>query len=284
MQKLASINITVSTQPPPTFFHLSLLIAGAFTFAYCFGVIIHEIGHVLAYWYYGISTTTLVLDPLGHSYMTPAIENPEGELLQRSGGTLFNVFCAILSASFFWKKKSLFALPILIWPASALIQESIAIILDVINGLPFDWAFVVASGIPIYMVLLLSIIFLISGCGVFLYLLSIAGISKSWPTPKIIASCLIAVTPFFIISLIYALFFLESDRDNWVLSKSIALGASILLSIIMAFMFKPSIYFLQTMLGTKPGTNSKQRLTLGPVILSNITALFIILFCGLFFN
>ncbi|WP_444996107.1 hypothetical protein [Aliikangiella sp. IMCC44359] len=263
-----------------SFFKILILISSSFTFAYCLGVGVHELGHVLAYQYHGISTKTFVLDPFGHSYMVPEIDYAEGELLQRSGGSLFNIFCALLVSSVFWKKKNLFAFPLLMWPATALIQESVAIILDIINGMTFDWAFVASEGVPVYAIIGLSIVFLILGCSIFLSLLSIAGLKPSDSISQIIATCLISVTPFFIISLIYAMFFLVSDKDNWVLSKSIALAASIVLSMIIAFLFKPTYPFLNRFI--IPISN--QIVENKQVVSSMIITLLFIAFCSFFYN
>lgn len=260
-------------------YSISLLVGSAFTFAYCFGVAIHEIGHVLAYQYYGIPTIEFVLDPLGHSYMEPVRDHAPGELLQRSGGSLFNIICASLVASFFVKNHNLYAFPIMMWVGAAFIQESIAIILDLINGKTHDWAFVVAEGIPVSLVLLVAAIFLLVGSAILLRLLAIAGVKADDSIKKIVTICLLGITPFFIISLIYVSFFLSSDDDNWVLSKSIALAASVVLSLVFALMFKPSFPTLEKLW---PITN--QTIHNSHVVFSMSLALFFIVFCAFFFN
>ena len=256
-----------------------LLVASAFTFAYCFGVAVHEVGHVVAYQYYGIATEKLVLDPFGHSYMVPVIENAAGELLQRSGGSLFNIFCACCLSAVFWKKHNLYAFPILMWAGAAFIQESVAIILDILNGSTFDWALVVKEGISVYLVLLLSAVFMFIGCSIFLRLLAIAGVRPNYPITRIMMICLLGISPFFVLSLIYVSLFLVSEQDNWVFSKSIALGASILLSLIFSLLFKPLYPMLQKILPI-----NTQSISQGHVTFSILVALSFFIFCAFLYN
>jgi len=260
-------------------YRVTILVASAFTFAYCFGVSIHEIGHIVAYQYYGISTEILVLDPFGHSYMEPVRDYAAGELLQRSGGSLFNVICACLVSTFFWKKQNLYAFPILMWSGAAFIQESVAILLDVANGVPRDWGFVVAEGIPVYLVLSLSAIFMLIGCGIFLRLLAVAGIKPHHSNTKIMTVCLLGITPFFIISLIYVNLFLGSDQNHLVESKSISLGASIVLSLIFSIMFKPFYPKLEKVWSVNSQVISQKHL-----ISSFSIAVLYVAFCAFFYN
>jgi hypothetical protein len=211
--------------------------------------------------------------------MVPFKDYAEGELLQRGGGSLFNILCACCVSSLFWKKHNLYAFAILMWSATAFIQESVAIILDVINGLPFDWSFVVAEGVPVSIVLCISVVFLFVGSGLFLRLLAIAGVRTFWPLTRLIALCVLAISPFFVISLIYAGLFLVSDQDNWVLSKSIALGASIALSLIFSLLFKPLYPVLERFLPIRD-----QVIKLSHIGLSTAAAFLFLLFCTIFYN
>lgn len=268
-----------STINDDTILKTLLLIAGAFIFAYSFGVFIHEIGHVLAYQYYGVATKVFVLDPLGHSYMEPVKDYAAGELFQRSGGSLVNIFCANIVFVLLWKKQNLYTFPILMWAPTAFIQESIAIILDVMNGLPFDWAFVVAEGIPVFAVLCLSAIFLTVGCLIFLRLVALAGVRPHYSSLKIMTICIAGVAPFFILSLVYAGYFLVSDLDNWVISKSISLGASIVLSIFLSILFKPLYPILEKLLPVK--TQKLERSHVGTALFA---ASAFLIFGALFYN
>ncbi len=256
-----------------------VLVASAFTFAYCFGVFIHEIGHILGYQYYGIATKKLVLDPFGHSYMLPLKENPAGDLLQFSGGSLLNIISACLVASLFCKNHNMFAFPLLMWAGVAFIQESIAIVLDLVNGSTFDWTLVVAAGMPIYLVIIFSLLCMGAGCTIFLRLLAIVGINPDDSYTKILTICILGISPFFIISLIYVLFFMVTDQDNWILSKSISLGASIILSVVLALLFKPLYPMLEKFLPVK--SRDIKPTHLGSSL--SIAVLFT-LFCLFFFN
>jgi hypothetical protein len=256
-----------------------LLIAGGFIFAYSFGVFVHEIGHVLAYKYYGIDTKVFVFDPLGRSYMEPIKDYAAGELFQRSAGSLINIFCANIVFVLLWKKQNLYTFPILIWAPTAFIQESIAIILDVMNGLPFDWAFVVAEGIPVFAVLCLSVIFLVVGCLFFLRLVALAGARPNYSLLKIMTICIAGIAPFFILSLVYVSYFLVSDLDNLVISKSISLGASIVLSIFLSTLFKPLYPVLERFLPLK--TQKPERSHVGTTLFA---ASVFLIFGALFYN
>jgi len=256
-----------------------LLVASSFTFAYCFGVTIHEIGHVLAYQYYDIDTIIFVLDPFGHSYMEPIKDYAPGELLQRSGGSLFNVICACLVSSIFWKKHNLYAFPLLMWSGAAFIQESVAILLDTMNGLPRDWAFVAAEGVSVYLVLALSALFMFIGCAIFLRLLAIAGVRTHHSNAKIMTISLMGISPFFVISLIYVAIFFTAEDRGWILSKSIALGASVLLSLLFSLLFKPLYPVLDKVLSIKTQTIKFEHVSSSIGI-----ALVFITFCTFFYN
>lgn len=227
--------------PPPTNNSASiiLLIACSFVFAYALGVVVHEIGHVLAYACYGIPTKVIVLDPLGHSFMTPVEENAAGELLQRSGGPLFNIVCACLCSAVLWNRSSAYLYPFSMWVSVAFIQESVGMVLDLVNGDDFDWALVAAEGVPTYVIAFFAGVLLLLGCPLFLRMLALAGVHPSRSYFDIARLCVLGISPFFAISLVYAVGFLTSTKDNWVFSKSISLATSIGLSLCFAGVYRP---------------------------------------------
>ena len=117
------------------------------------------------------------------------------------------------------------------------------------------------------------------GCAIFLRLLALAGVRPDYPNKSIMTIALFGITPFFVISLIYAGFFLVSEHDNWVFSKSIALGASILLSLIFAILFKPLYPGLEKIWPVKPQQIKQKHLAC-----SILMAVSFVIFCAFFFN
>ena len=222
---------------------ISLLLFSSFTFAYSLGVLLHEIGHVLGYQSFGVPTIEFVFQPLGRSFMEPQFE-VEGNValgIVYSAASLFNVLCASLVLGFTWRKQSLMLFPFMMWGATAPIQESIAIILDVANGGAFDWTMVVAAGVPMAMVLLLSFFLMILGCLIFLRLITFCGLAPRDPWIKKVAISISAIAPFFALSLVYSL----AHQGEMLFSKGIALGSSLGLAILLSSVHGVSFEFLE---------------------------------------
>jgi hypothetical protein len=252
------------------------LLSGSFIFAYCFGIIIHELGHVLAYLYYGVSTNVFVIHPFGRNYMEPMVDITHGKFLIGASGTLFNVFCAISFSFLFIRTKNLFLMPFLIWGATSLIQESIAIILDITKGSQYDWSKVISSGIPLWIVISLSIFFLVIGSLYFLRLMAFAGLKKSDSYIKILSVCLGSVIPFFLFALIYSIMY----QKTMIFSKTVPLISSIILSLLLSITFKPTFNYLGKILPNKKAITIEFQ----HIVFSISLALIIILFGLLYFN
>ena len=253
------------------------LLSGSFIFAYCFGVVIHELGHVLAYLYYGVSTDVFVIHPFGRNYMEPVVDITHGKLLISASGSLFNVLCAISFSFLFRHTKNIYFMPFLMWGATSLVQEAIAIILDIVNGSQFDWSIVVATGIPIWIVICLSISFLLIGSLYFLRLMAFAGLRKGDSYTKILSVCLASVIPFFLFALIYASLY----QETMIFSKMIAFISSIILSLLLSIAFRPTFDYLK-----KVVLHNKRVSTIGwqHIAFSIGLALVIILTGLLYFN
>jgi len=218
-----------------------LLVSGSFVFSYCFGVFMHEVGHVLAYLYYGIPTSVFVVHPFGRSYMKPGVDIENGLLLIGVSGSLFNIACAMSCSFVFRHSRNLMLLPLLMWRATSLLQEAVAMNLDMISGGRFDWAKVVATGIPMSLVVWLSIIFLVVGCISFLRLLALAGVTRGDSLYRILVICSGAIVPFFLVSFAYAWMF----DQTLIYSKLVALASSVALSAMVAVLFKPAFPYLE---------------------------------------
>jgi len=223
------------------------LLSGSFIFAYCFGIVIHELGHVFAYLYYGVSTDVFVIHPFGRNYMEPAVEIAHGKLLTAASGSLFNVLTAIGFSFLFRHTKKIILMPFLMWGATSLIQEAIAIILDIVKGSQFDWSIVVATGIPVWIVICLSICFLLLGSAYFLRLMAFAGLMKSDSYTKILIVSLASVVPFFLFSMIYASLY----QETMIFSKTIPFISSIILSLLFSIAFRPTFDYLEKILPNK---------------------------------
>lgn len=224
-----------------------LLLSSSFIFAYCFGIVIHELGHVLAYMHYGVSTNVFVIHPFGRNYMEPVVDITYGKLLIGASGSLFNVFCAISLSFLLRRTKTVFFMPFIIWGATSLIQEAITMILDIVKGSQFDWSIVVATGIPVWIVICLSITFLILGIMYFLRLMAFAGLRKSDSYTKILGVCLASVIPFFLLALIYSSLY----QETMIFSKMIAFISSIILSLLLSIIFRPTFDYLEKILHNK---------------------------------
>ena len=85
-----------------SYIQTALLVLGAFIFAYSIGIVFHEIGHVLAYKIYGVSTTNFVIQPLGQSFMSTAVEVKNDFALGVVNGAAPSLMCLVRPVFFYF--------------------------------------------------------------------------------------------------------------------------------------------------------------------------------------
>lgn len=212
--------------------HQVLILSTSFVFAYILGIIIHEIGHVAAYALVGIPTDAFVIHPFGRNYMLPAQEAPKEFIpFVYMAGTLLNLITATALWVTLKRTRNSFLLPLLMLSATSFIQESIGIILDVVNGGDFDWAIVSDTALPTPVIFAISSILLVIGCIQFLKMLAMVRVRKDLKQAIMVA--LSVVTPYFLLSLGYVLLF----EENKIPARAIALGVSVILGISLSVIY-----------------------------------------------
>jgi hypothetical protein len=140
-----------------------LLLAGAFTFAFLLGEMVHEFGHYLTHLAYGNTGVGIHLDPFGGSRIVGVTSLPLNVMgVTSAAGPLFNLALGTTCSLLLWRKHRPGLLPLLLWGPVAMVQEGVTFSLGLLTpGGDAQW--VVAAGIPMAVVLTVGIGLLLTG-------------------------------------------------------------------------------------------------------------------------
>jgi hypothetical protein len=140
-----------------------LLLAGAFTFAFLLGEMVHEFGHYLAHLAYGNAGVGVHLDPFGGSRIVGVTSLPLNVMgVTSAAGPLFDLVMATTCSLLLWRKRRPELLPFLLWGPVAMVQEGVTFSLGLLTpGGDAQW--IVAAGIPMAVVLAVGIGLLLTG-------------------------------------------------------------------------------------------------------------------------
>lgn len=162
-----------------------LLLFLSFTFANSVTVAIHELGHAIAIRAGGISDVRIILHPYISSMV---IWKPVPELLGfvDAAGPLFNILVSTIIFAIFWKFRKPAFMPLLIMAPISYFQEGFSSFMQIVlNQTGTDSIRIVESGIPKPIVLIIAVIFLLLGIFLFVSLLPMFGIRKSFSFGRI---------------------------------------------------------------------------------------------------
>lgn len=151
------------------------ILLGAYAFSIVLSSFIHEVGHVLAMRYFGITSIRLVINPLTESYAMPLVNLPnEHMLLISSSGMIFQFIVTTLMAGLLWKNRNLLALPLLTcFPFSMLNIGSYLLMGSIVDG--SDVVLMADAGLPLYIIRIVGITTLLLGVFSFTRILSGVG-------------------------------------------------------------------------------------------------------------
>jgi len=139
-----------------------LLLLGSFTFAFCLGEAVHELGHFLAHRAYG-TEVGIKLDPFGGSRILNGSSAPhETWGVTSAAGPLFNLMVGLTVSVSLWRYRRPALLPLLLWGPIALVQEGVTFSLGMLTS-GGDARLIVESGVPAPAILGLGVLFLLSG-------------------------------------------------------------------------------------------------------------------------
>lgn len=158
-----------------------LLLAGAFTFAFLLGELIHDSGHYFCHLAYGISGVGVHFDPFGGTHISGA-DGLSVEVLGITSvaGPLSNLVLSLVVFTPLWKIKRPILLPLVIWGPVAMIQEGVTFSLGLLTP-GGDAQLISALGVPQFILLIIGITLLVAGLATVILLLPLAGLEKDDP-------------------------------------------------------------------------------------------------------
>ena len=141
----------------------TILLAGAFTFAFLLGEMVHELGHYFSHMAYGNDNIGVHLDPFGGSHITGVSTLPLKIMAATSAaGPLFNLLLGCACTFLLWKFRRPALLPFLLWGPVALVQEGVTFSLGTLTP-GGDAAWIIAAGIPQPLILTTGILLFVTG-------------------------------------------------------------------------------------------------------------------------
>jgi hypothetical protein len=247
-----------------TLLKAALLFMGASFFAFCLCLFVHEIGHYLSFTILGIPSGGIVLNPFGGNYAIRLGEygTPWRRALFGFSGPFLTVLIGVMVSLLLWRRRAPVLLPLLMVGSTSLLTESVGMILDITDA-SGDWAKVMQIGIPAGILWLLAVVMLIAGCIWMLQLLPLTGIRSQDALWRKLVVYLAGFPVFFLCAVIYQTLFggdyyipgrggplLMEDLRK---AKSIQLGASIVLTIMVTALHKPLFPWLDRLSHTPVG-------------------------------
>ncbi len=212
-----------------------LLLAGAFTFAFLFGEMVHEFGHYLGHLALGNPDIQIHLDPFGGSRMVGASSLSDKVLgITAATGPLFNLILGIACFLLLWQKRRPVLLPLLLWGAVSMIQEGITFSLGFLtSGGDAEW--IAAVGIPAALILTTGILCILAGIVAITLLLPLAGVEADSSYWKRLLIVLLGMGSFMLLRSAHS--FIASPDS--IMENLVPLIFSLLLAVIVALIDKP---------------------------------------------
>lgn len=222
-----------------------LLIAGAYTFAFCVSLIFHEYGHATIQWLGGLPGTQIHLHPFDMSYVTrdESVWFAPGSVLEpihAIAGSGLNMLLALLIFLTVWRFRTPYLLPVLILPGTSFLMEGVGMIVDLAMG-GNDWEiFMSLVGVPLIGMVGLMTTALGLGMVFMCQVMPLAGIDPDDALFKRLLPIL-GVVAFFAVSLLYSMVFGSKYRStaHVIETRMIALFGSLALVLVIVLLYRP---------------------------------------------
>lgn len=153
-----------------------LLLAGAFTFSFLLGEMVHDSGHYFCHLAHGNHQVQVHFDPFGGTHISGANGLPDHVLgVTSAAGPMTNLILGLVSFFLLWRVRRPVLLPFLLWGPVAMIQEGVTFSLGLLTP-GGDGQWIMVLGIPQAFILMTGIFLLIAGMIGITLLLPLAGI------------------------------------------------------------------------------------------------------------
>lgn len=212
-----------------------LLLAGAFTFAFLFGEMVHELGHYLAHLAFGNTSVRIHLDPFGGSRIVGVRSLPLNVMgVTSAAGPLFNLVIGMVCLFVMRRTRRPELLPLLLWGPVAMIQEGVTFSLGLLTpGGDAQW--IIATGVPVALILTVGILWLLAGLVAVSLLLASTVLNHSETFWTKLGIVLVGMTSLILIRAIHAFVVVPTlSTENLV-----PLIFSLLLAVIVVALHKP---------------------------------------------
>lgn len=236
-----------------------LFLASSFILAYCLQITVHELGHYFAGWFTGTEGGRIILHPFLNSQVifarVPSVSN---QVFIGIMGVIMDLALAIPFALFAWRKKNAFTLPLLMWGAIAFIGEGIGM-LGNIAALPYSYddvgqlMLIDISPTPL---ILLSIIFVISGLIMMILIMPLSGVSPEDSFLKKLIAFFCCLPLYFTLAILYIKVFDPQNLDTLDI-RLMQFQIGLVFTILLAAVYKPMDKFLRRMMNTKAVSQPK---------------------------
>jgi hypothetical protein len=183
----------------------TLLLGGAFTFAFLLAEMIHDCGHYLCHQTYGNIQVQVHFDPFGGTHIVGADHLPAEILaITSAAGPLSNLAFGVICFVVLWKQKRPILLPLLLLGPLAMIQEGVTFSLGLLTpGGDAQW--ISNLGFPQSGLLAIGMLLLTGGLVALTLLLPLAGIEPGNPARRRLLIVLFSICPLMLIRFAYSL-------------------------------------------------------------------------------
>ncbi len=225
-----------------------LFLFASFTFVFCLGEAVHELGHLLAHRAYGYEAG-MILDPFGGSRTLGSSSPRAIRGATSAAGPLFNLLLGVTVLSLLWSRRRPANFPFLLWGPVAMLQEGVTFSLG--NLTPGgDAALIVEWGVPFAVVLGFGIFLLIAGIAVLGWLLPLVNLSPQDSIDRKFAVVAGGMVSFMLLRwVLAAIISPELSQENL-----IPLIFSLLLAVIVVLLNKPLQPLLRRIVEVRTGT------------------------------
>lgn len=224
-----------------------IAITVSFIIAFLVQLVVHEFGHYISGVLVGAKGGQVILHPFYNSKVvfssTPGMT---AEIIIGISGIVLDLVLATTIGVLLWKKRNVKWLPLLMWGAIAYIGEGIGMLssLAVYPQFIEDITQLFRIGVPSYLIVVVSIVFVIIGLVWMILVIQMSGVAEKESFLKRLFAYLCSLPLYFALSMLFIKLFNPQDID--ILSvRMMQMQISIILALLMTFFHKPIISILK---------------------------------------